>query len=904
MGTTVQRSFAGGEIAPALYGRADQTKYATGLRTCENWLVMRYGGIENRPGTEFVCEVKDSTKAPAFIKFEFNDDQTYVIEFGEYYMRVIRKGGLLVVSGLDAWTTATAYGTSDLVAVAGVNYYCTADHTSGTFATDLANDLWYALTGDIYEIPTPYAEADLIELRFVQSGDVVTIAHGSYPTRELRRTGHTAWILANLIVAPGIDRPRATSVTGSAGSVRLQYRVTAVNKEDFEEGLPGYGAAVAISSVARAVAGGLITVTTSAAHNLQTGDEVGLEGTGVEADGNWSITVTAATTFTLNDSEDSDTFTSSTGDVLPIFGQGLNLAEPTTANPVTVSWNAVPGSGEYNIYRSLNGVYGWVGVSGGASYVDDGGIPDTTDTPPIYRDPFAGAGNYPSTVSYSQQRLLLASTDNEPEKIWGSRTGNFKNFTVRSPLQDDDSLTWQIASRKVNRVRSMIDIGRLVILTSAGEWTAKGNGSGTLTPTSPNLVPESHHGANSRPPIIIGNSALYIQSRGNIVRDLRYQLESDGYSGRDLTVYAPHMFSTYPIVDWDYAQAPHSILWAARSDGTLLGLTYVREHEVWGWHRHTTKGGFIERVVSVAEGDEDVVYLAVRRKINGVVKRYIERMHTRKVTNPDDAFFVDCGLTYDGANPDPAHTMRLSDIGEGWSAGSSLNLNSTEAHFTADDVGSRIRLDAVDPFTGETVSVVVTIYYFWMSTIVLVTADVDIPEVLQAATSDWHTPASTISGLDHLEGEILSIAGDGTVVFNGDPDDDIAADFTVTGGSVTLPRAYFTIHAGLPITATAETLDLETLESETLIGKKKRVNQVSLLVEGTSGLWAGPDADHLNEAKLRQDENMGDPVALRTGLINIILDGTWNSHGRVMIRQTDPLPATILSIAPSGIVGS
>ena len=98
MTTFSQKSFSGGEISPSLYARVDQVKYANGLKTCRNSMVMRHGGTTNRPGTVFVAEVKDSSKTVRFIPFIFNSDQTYVLEFGDQYMRVLRNGAQVVES--------------------------------------------------------------------------------------------------------------------------------------------------------------------------------------------------------------------------------------------------------------------------------------------------------------------------------------------------------------------------------------------------------------------------------------------------------------------------------------------------------------------------------------------------------------------------------------------------------------------------------------------------------------------------------------------------------------------------------------------------------------------------------------------------------------------------------------
>src|SRR5687767_3348448 len=122
MGVFSQRSFGAGEIAPALYARSDTVKVSTGVRTARNVYVMRHGGLTNRPGTKFIGEVKDSSKAVRLLKFVFNTDQSYVLEFGHQYFRVIRGGAYVrqtakTITGIDqanpgVFTTSAAHGYS------------------------------------------------------------------------------------------------------------------------------------------------------------------------------------------------------------------------------------------------------------------------------------------------------------------------------------------------------------------------------------------------------------------------------------------------------------------------------------------------------------------------------------------------------------------------------------------------------------------------------------------------------------------------------------------------------------------------------------------------------------------------------------------------------------------------
>ena len=138
-----------------------------------------------------------------------------------------------------------------------------------------------------------------------------------------------------------------------------------------------------------------------------------------------------------------------------------------------------------------------------------------------------------------------------------------------------------------------------------------------------------------------------MQEKGSLVRDLAYRFEDDVYSGSDLSVMSSHLFKGYQIADWTYAQVPNSVCWSVRDDGSLLGLTYMREQDVWGWHRHATDGAF-EGATAISELDEDKVYLCVRREINSETRRYIEIMAARIDDPVEHSFFVDCGLSYEG----------------------------------------------------------------------------------------------------------------------------------------------------------------------------------------------------------------------------------------------------------------
>lgn len=936
MTTFSQRSFSGGEIAPSLYGRVDTVKYATGLRRCRNFFVMRHGGLSSRPGTSFVCEVSDSTAVIRLIPFIFNSDQTYVLEFGNQYMRVIRNGVLLTESAKNitgvtkadpAVVTSNSHGFSngDEVAIAGVvgmtelngRNFKVANVTTNTFelqtmdGTDLDSTGYttYVSGGTaskVYEIQTPYLSADISELKYVQSADVVTITHPSYSPRKLERSGHTTWTLTEYVFAPDMDAPNGgAGSAGSSGSNSYRYRVTAIKSETYEESLPGYEATKAISAITQANPAQV----TATGHGYTTGDEIYLSSIGgmTELNGeNYTITVVDSDNFTL-DGINSTGYTSYTsgGTSARTYIRIDSAAAPSTSNPNTLSWGAVSGAQEYNVYRMVNGVYGFLGIAGASSFSDVGVDPDTTDTPPRERNPFDGADNYPSTATYIQQRLSFANTNNNPETVYASRTGQFNNFTVSSPIQDDDAVTFTMTGRQVNEIRHLLDIGRLIVLTSGGEWAVDGDGAGTITPTQINMKQYSYNGASTLQPIIVGGNALYVQARGSLVRDLVFDYQVDGYRGNDLTIFSAHLVDGYTISDWAFQQIPHSVVWAVRNDGILIGLTYVREQEMIAWHRHDFDG-LVENIVSVPEGNEDAIYLCIKRTIDGSAVRYIERMNQRRIAaGVDDVVDfkgMDCCLSYDGRNSNTGHTMTLSG-GTNWTYDETLTLTSSTGFFTASDVGNQIHLTGSD---GTLIRFTIAAYS--SATVVTGTSHKTVPVGMRSsAISTWTRAVETFTGLWHLEGKSVSVFGDGFVVAN--PNNDAYEVVTVENGTISMGAAYGVVHVGLPITCDIETLDIDTWQGETLVDKRKKVNKLTVLLESSRGLWAGsevPESDSdlsdLNELKIRNDENYDDPIALKTGSVEIVIGSQWSDGGRVFIRQTDPIPLSVLSISPAGLM--
>lgn len=322
---------------------------------------------------------------------------------------------------------------------------------------------------------------------------------------------------------------------------------------------------------------------------------------------------------------------------------------------VTLSWGAVTGAESYNVYRESSGYYGLVGVvTDGLSsptFRDDHYEADTGDSVQEAYNPFDD-NRHPATVCGHNQRLTLGSGTDTPTRWCASQVGNFENFNKSRPTQDDDMLEFIIYSGKMDKIQWMESFGELLIGTEGAEYKVTGaDGGVAITPASVECLKQSAWGSARIRPLLVGTSVLHVQRQQSRVRDLFYSYEVDKYSGNDLSIMSEHLFDGHTIKQWAYQQAPDSVVWVVRDDGVLLGLTYLKEHNIWGWHRHVTQGEVLSVASVGGSNGEDDVYFIVKREIDGVDTYFVEKLMPkwREADGIENAFFVDCGRTYDGA---------------------------------------------------------------------------------------------------------------------------------------------------------------------------------------------------------------------------------------------------------------
>ena len=270
---------------------------------------------------------------------------------------------------------------------------------------------------------------------------------------------------------------------------------------------------------------------------------------------------------------------------------------------------------------------------------------------------------WPATVTFHQDRLIWGGGVEYPQRVDMSRTGDFPNMAptdADGTVVDDHGIAITLSANGVNAIVWLEDDEKgLICGTGGGEWIIRPNETGdAITPTNIQAKRSSTYGSKNIEPVRSGKSILFIQRSGLKLRDLAYVFEDDGFRAPDMTLISEHI-TTGGITQLAYQAEPQSIVWAVRGDGTLLGLSFVRDQKIIGWHRHILGGtsdasgtkAKVESVVSVPNpsANADDLIMIVSRYINGATVRHIEYLTEfwRDTNNQEDAQFSDSTLTLD-----------------------------------------------------------------------------------------------------------------------------------------------------------------------------------------------------------------------------------------------------------------
>lgn len=271
---------------------------------------------------------------------------------------------------------------------------------------------------------------------------------------------------------------------------------------------------------------------------------------------------------------------------------------------------------------------------------------------------------WPGAGDFFEDRLWLVGSNEFPDLFAASMSQDYEVFSqtdAQGAVLDDSAIVGRLNSRRLSRIRWMSSDSKGILLgTGSEEFTLSSGGDGALLATTAKARPATRRGSADVEPVRIDNQVLYVQRNGRTVREFAFVFEADGYKSPSMSQLASHL-GMETFVEMEYAAEPHSIVWLRKGDGSLVGLTYNREENVVGWHRHDFSGGAVEAITVVPQSDQlqDALWMVIRRTVNGQTRRYVERL-TRFWdfdTPLAEAHFVDSALRYQGAPTDRVYGL-------------------------------------------------------------------------------------------------------------------------------------------------------------------------------------------------------------------------------------------------------
>jgi len=603
-----QLAFTTGEVSPDVSSRFDLEQYKSALLEAENVIIRPYGAVAKRQGSQYVGQVKYSDKPTRLFEFTTNTNNSFMLEFGDKYIRVWNYG---VYTGVE-------------------------------FATPFDSDI-------------------LFDLNCIQSGDVMFICSGKYPIQTLSRYSDTDWRMSAYKLT---EQPYDEINTDNGHTLTVNGDTITSTKDLFTQDMVGSVVQIAhyIEAVHTSKSGEAVEkkygVGRFSKHEKTVYNNIdyNVERFSTDVELSWKFTThgtwegTVKIQISNNDGQtwkDYRTYTSKSDYNVTDSGKieagaRLKYISDIQKGSVNCDLSILPFM-QYGVVEIVS-----VENSKTAKVNILNGIKEGEPSHQWKLGSWNRGNGYPKLCTFYQDRFVVAATNKKPNYIWMSRTGDYPNFgveKVEGTITDDSAITLPVINRKMCEIRHLVPANDLIILTSGNEWIVSGDK--TITPTNCNLKTQTQRGALSCEPQFIGNRCVFVQERGGTVRDMGYSYESDNYTGQDLTLFVKTRVRGYLTITSAYAQDPDSIIYYIRNDGEINCLTYIPEQKVYGWSHFVTNGKYLY-CESVSEGEQDSLYILVERTLQGKKVKCIERMVP--LYSDDVNVFLDCYVEFKSSN--------------------------------------------------------------------------------------------------------------------------------------------------------------------------------------------------------------------------------------------------------------
>jgi hypothetical protein len=921
----MQQAFNGGVLSPQVWGQMDHAKYKTGLKTAENWVALPHGALINRPGTEFISAVKDSSKPVALAPFVAAVDAAYILELGDDYARFYTDGARIDTQQMiknrgmeqdNCWDSVGAVTTNER---SKEQIFGSGSVYSRKFVTTGA--------GQGIKNTTKFTVKDSVQYTWIA---YVYPSVASIDTKIAGGTVHenqtdsglslNTWQQITGTFTPGADDDDVqlqflSSAAAGTGTfyidsvylsqddpceVETPYSQTEVDEIDFAQSLDelyiahedhmarvlkryetngwffeyhDYGLSI-VNSAYKWTASG--SGTSEYYLELAAGGDPGLDKPFRVAEGEHMPVQDWATR----------------GGIASGLGPRAEYLEATLGSLVAGNW----GFGD-NDTLGYDTIY--VRTSGSVD-------PDTLAVDRLWADqmPPDFESLNPTSVVFQNDRLVWT----RGEKIYASRVGIYNDHTGVDEGDDDDAMELRLGDGQASNIHYVRAYRGLTLLTIGAEWLVTGADSSSLiTANSKKAEPAGQSGSDRVRPLSVDNVMLHALRHSKGIKELVYDYSSERFVGAELSILAEHYFDHYSILRMAYQRHPFKIVWILRSDGKLLSLTYHREQKVYAWTEHDINGT-IEDIAVIPGDGRDELWMVVRRTINSSTARYIERMDDffKKPDRPydyfldddtTDAHFLDSRKTLD-------NRVDIIDITQADPAVVTTNGNHDWSN------GDVIRIRDVVGFTDPTAELRTdengTVIYgqsgvngfdFIVRNKTNNTAELEFDGADLDATGfsayisggTGAKKVTSVTGLSAWEGEDLSVVADGQYI----------GEYTVSSGTITLAEAASVIHTGYKYNSDAETLP-PRIEFKDGIkrSQEKNINAFMMELHETTGLQYGWHTDRLVEIDwLNMSVRAGLALPLFSGdTPEFSFAGPLSTQPTMIIRQNLPMPATIKMI--------
>lgn len=813
-----------GEWSPLMLGRVELSRYATSLRTMENFAPTIPGGARKRPGTEYIGEVEDSSKKTRLESFTFSNEESYLLEFGHNVLRFWRNGAY--ISGADVVTTYTedeVFGlrmtsTNDIVYIASPNHAPykltrTSDTTFDFALLEFENQ--------------PFEDENLTDVTISASattGTGITLTSSSNLfTDDMDDGDGSTFKISHYVPRAVLESSINESKNTNDFSPATSYQVG----DEIRHGVTTGSTTYFYYTCHTAYTGGTSTETNPVNLSQYFSPGVVAEVLGTTSDvmkfyieGEWSFRTEGSWDgeWGIQESEDGQHNNWITRFSMASYSGSDNYVREgdESANPIwlrVVLFNTASGT-NHRVTWTTSDVEksGEVTVTGYTSATQV--TADVSTTRPLYstaatkhwsENEWNYRKGFPSQVFFKNNRLCFASTKADNQAIWGSEVDKWDNFK-RGIQEDSQPFKDVLRTGNQDPIQWVSEQSKTLLGLSSQIRNLTGeDGSSILAPGKNSSARQAGRGAADLEPVEVDDFTFYVQLGGRIIRGLTNDYERGVYAAADMTREAEHV-TRGGVKQMAFQLNRVSTLYAVTGEGIAACLVFDPEVEKMGWYRLKTQGGTIESVAILpATGEEDEVYFVVKRSINGSTKRYIERLKNDQIRIQDDGlqddmFYVDCGTTITGTN------------------------------------------------------------------------------------------ITTVTGLDHLEGEEIQVLGNG----------DYLGKFTVASNSITIPASNKVTY-GLPIEAKLWPMPLEGITaSGTTSGDKKRVKEITIDVMNSLGIQTKDSPDDTKEptdlTPRQSDADLGSSPALYSGKLEVRNTLPRSFDGNVFYQSDIPFGVFIRNI--------